>query len=157
MTDQTVGPDDLIFTRIFDASRDLVFRCMTEPEHLTHFWGPVGVRAPREKIRVDARPGDVFETAMVNKSHRTEYATRAIYEEVRPPGLLAWTDVSSGMQVRSEFVKIALDRTEVRIHQTGYPSPSSSPRHKRDSSPLSTALPTTWPSALEKRRRSDQR
>ena len=31
---------ELICTRVFDAPRELVFRCMTEPEHLAHFWGP---------------------------------------------------------------------------------------------------------------------
>ena len=62
MTDHTPGADELIFTRVFDAPRDLVFRCMIEPEHLTHFWGPAGVSAPLDKISVDARPGGVFES-----------------------------------------------------------------------------------------------
>ncbi len=30
------------FVRTRDAPRELVFACMTTPEHLTHFWGPVG-------------------------------------------------------------------------------------------------------------------
>ena len=39
MSDQHAAPGELEFTRIFDAPRELVFRCMIEPEHLTHFWG----------------------------------------------------------------------------------------------------------------------
>ena len=39
MTDQPAS-DELVYTRIFEAPRDLVFRCLIEPEHLTHFWGP---------------------------------------------------------------------------------------------------------------------
>ena len=30
---------ELWFNRVFEAPRELVFRCLTEPEHLTHFWG----------------------------------------------------------------------------------------------------------------------
>ena len=49
---------------------ELVFRCMIEPEHLTHFWGPVGVTTPLENITVDPRPGGVFETTMVERRER---------------------------------------------------------------------------------------
>ena len=49
----------LRFTRVFDAPRQLVFSCMIEPEHLTHFWGPTGTSAPLDRITVDARPGGV--------------------------------------------------------------------------------------------------
>jgi uncharacterized protein YndB with AHSA1/START domain len=115
--------DELHFTRIVEASRELVFRCMIEPEHLTHFWGPTGVSAPLERIVVDARPGGVFETVMVNDADGSEYPTRAVYDEVRPPELLSWTEPGSGMQVTSEFIELGPERTEVRIHQVHVPAP----------------------------------
>jgi uncharacterized protein YndB with AHSA1/START domain len=43
MNNQNVDPGILEYTRTFEAPRALVFRCMTTPEHLTHFWGPTGV------------------------------------------------------------------------------------------------------------------
>ena len=67
-------PNELRFSRVFDAPRELVFRCMTDPDHLTHFWGPKGVSAPRDRITVDARPGGAFETVMVNDADGNEYA-----------------------------------------------------------------------------------
>ncbi len=112
---------ELRFNRIFDAPRALVFACMTEADHLTHFWGPAGVRAPRDRMTVDARPGGVFETVMVNEADGSEYPTRAVYDEVRPPELLVWTETHSGMRVRSEFIELGDERTEVRIHQTFVP------------------------------------
>jgi uncharacterized protein YndB with AHSA1/START domain len=112
---------ELHITRVFEAPRALVFACMTEADHLTHFWGPTGVSAPRERITVDARPGGVFETVMVNDADGSEYPTRAVYDEVRPPELLVWTESHSGMRVRSEFVELGPSRTEVRIHQTYVP------------------------------------
>jgi uncharacterized protein YndB with AHSA1/START domain len=118
---QAGNPGELHFSRVFDAPRELVFACMTDPEHLSHFWGPVGVSAPREHITIDARPGGVFETVMVNDADGNEYPTRAVYDEVRVPELLVWTESHSGMRVRSEFVALGPQRTEVRIHQTYVP------------------------------------
>ena len=42
MTDHTPGSDKLIFTRVFDAPRELVFEAWTRPEHLARWWGPAG-------------------------------------------------------------------------------------------------------------------
>jgi uncharacterized protein YndB with AHSA1/START domain len=33
---------ELVITRIFDAPRDLVFKCWTEPEHIARWVGPKG-------------------------------------------------------------------------------------------------------------------
>ena len=46
----------LELTRVFEAPRDLVYACMTEPAHLTHFWGPTGTHAPIESQRAHAAP-----------------------------------------------------------------------------------------------------
>ena len=133
------APNELRFSRVFDAPRELVFRCMTDPDHLTHFWGPKGVSAPRDGIKVDARPGGAFETVMVNDLDGNEYATRAVYDEVRPPERLSWTEAHSGMRVTTEFVALGPDRTEVRIHRGTCPRPSCSPRSRPGSCPRSTA------------------
>jgi len=49
---------ELAYTRVFDTPRDLAFRCMLEPEHLTHFWGPAGtsteVRIHQAKVPIHA-------------------------------------------------------------------------------------------------------
>ena len=57
-TETTYG--EVTYTRVYDAPRDLVFRCMITPAHLTHFWGPVGVSTPiemciRDSSRTSAR------------------------------------------------------------------------------------------------------
>jgi uncharacterized protein YndB with AHSA1/START domain len=119
--------NELRFTRTFEAPRHLVFACMTDADHLTHFWGPAGVSAPRDRITLDARPGGLFETVMVNDADGSEDPTRAVFDEVRPPELLVWTESYSGMRVRSEFVALGPDRTEVRILQTYVPEAFSAP------------------------------
>ena len=58
---------------------------------------------------------------MVNDADGSEFPTRAIYDEVRAPERLVWTDPGSGMRVTSEFVELADGRTEVHIHQINVP------------------------------------
>lgn len=128
MTDQQPGAGELTFTRVFDAPRDLVFRCLIEPEHLTHFWGPAGVSTPPDKISVDARPGGVFESVMVNDADGSEYRMRVIYDEVVAPERLVWTDPDSGMTTTSTLTDLGGGRTEVRIHQVRVPAPMRSPQ-----------------------------
>jgi len=124
VTDQ---PAELTLTRVFDAPRDLVFRCLTTPEHLTHFWGPAGVTAPVEHIKVDPRPGGVFETLMVNDADGSTYPTRAVYVEVTEPERLVWTETHSGLTMTATFTDLGGARTEVRIRQANLPDAMRSP------------------------------
>ena len=127
MSDDTQTVGELTITRIFDAPRELVFRCMIEPEHLTHFWGPVGVSTPIENITVDPRPGGAFETIMVNDADGAEYPSRAVFVEVVAPERLVWSEPDSGMTTTSTFLQLDNGRTEVRIHQTNVPEMYRSP------------------------------
>lgn len=121
MSEATSGASELTYTRVFDAPRELVFRCMIEPEHLTHFWGPVGVSTPLSGITVDARPGGTFETVMVNDADGSRYAMRAVYVEIVEPERLVWTDPGSGVMTTSTFTDLGDSRTEIRIRQYNVP------------------------------------
>jgi uncharacterized protein YndB with AHSA1/START domain len=127
MSGITSGTGELVYTRIFEAPRELVFRCMIEPEHLTHFWGPIGTSTPLGGITVDARPGGVFETVMVNDADGSQYAMRAIYDEIVEPERLVWTDTGTGVTTTSTFADLGNFRTEIRIRQTNVPEPFRSP------------------------------
>jgi uncharacterized protein YndB with AHSA1/START domain len=118
---------ELLITRIYNAPRELLFACMTDPEHLTHFWGPVGMSTPVENIKIDLRVGGVFETIMVNDATGDQYPSRGIYTEIDPPETLAWQEPDSGMTSTSTFVDLGDGRTEVRIHQTNMPEMYATP------------------------------
>jgi len=128
MSDVQSDTAELVYTRVFDAPRELVFRCMIDPEHLTHFWGPVGTSAPLASITVDARPGGVFETVMVNDADGSQYPTRAVYLEVVEPERLVWNELHSGMTTTSTFRDLGDSRTEVRIQQANVPEAFRSPQ-----------------------------
>lgn len=121
MNETTSGLGEVVITRIFDAPRELVFDCMTDPAHLTHFWGPVGVSTPVENITIDLRVGGVFETVMVNDSNGEQYPSKGVFTEISRPSVLAWKE-PGGMVNRSTFTDIGKGQTEVRIHQTNVPA-----------------------------------
>jgi uncharacterized protein YndB with AHSA1/START domain len=102
---------------------------MITPEHLTHFWGPIGVSTPIENITVDPRPGGVFETIMVNDADGAEYPVRGVFVEVTPPEKLVWTEaeVEGGMTTAATFTDLGDGRTEVSILQTNVPEMYRSP------------------------------
>jgi uncharacterized protein YndB with AHSA1/START domain len=123
MTDTTPKLGELTYTRTWDAPRELVFECMTTPKHLTHFWGPVGVSTPIEKINVDLRPGGIFETVMVNDADGAEFTSRGVYVEIVPPEKLVWSEegVEGGMTTSITFTDLGDGRCETVAHQTNVP------------------------------------
>ncbi|MGB9376679.1 MAG: SRPBCC domain-containing protein [Mycobacteriales bacterium] len=127
MSGTTPQHADIVYTRVFDAPRALVFQCMTEPEHLTHFWGPTGMNTPLDGITVDARPGGAFETVMVNDSDGSTYQMRAVFDEIVAPERMVWTEPGSGVTTTSTFRDLGESRTEVRIEQANVPEAFRSP------------------------------
>jgi len=126
-------PGEFTYRRVHRASRDLLFDCMTRPEHLTHFWGPDGTTTPVSGITVDLRPGGVFETVMQNVANGSRYTMRAVYLEVRRPERLVWTEpgVEGGMTTTITFSDLGDGRTEVVTHQTNVQVMLASPEASR--------------------------
>lgn len=120
---------ELTYVRVYDAPRDLVFRCMTTPEHLTHFWGPAGASTPIDKIVVERHVGGRFETIMVDDSSGAEYPMRGVFVEFDEPTKLAWTeaDVEGGMTTSITFNDLGDGRTETIAYQTNVPEQFRSP------------------------------
>jgi uncharacterized protein YndB with AHSA1/START domain len=117
-------PGEFTYRRVHRATRELLFDCMTRPEHLARFWGPAGTTTPAENITVDLRPGGMFETVMVNDGDGSEYTMRAVYTEVRRPERLVWQEpgVEGGMTTTITFTDLGDGTTEVVTHQTNVPA-----------------------------------
>lgn len=128
MTD-SASTGEMTYRRVHQAPPELLFDCMTQPEHLTHFWGPTGTSTPLDGITVDLRPGGSFETVMVSDADGSQYTMRAVYVEVQRPGRLVWTepDVEGGMTTTITFTDVGGGRTEVVTHQTNVPEAFLSP------------------------------
>jgi uncharacterized protein YndB with AHSA1/START domain len=121
---------ELTYRRIHRASPEVLFDCMTTPEHLTHFWGPAGTTTPIDGIVVDLRPGGAFETLMVNDVDGRRHLMRAVYVEVIRPERLVWTEpgVEGRMTTTLTFAGLGDGRTEITTHQTNVPPAYASPQ-----------------------------
>jgi uncharacterized protein YndB with AHSA1/START domain len=118
------GTGELTLRRVHRASPEVLFDCMTTPEHLTHFWGPAGTRTPIANIIIDLRPGGAFETTIVNDADGSTHTMRAVYVEVLRPDRLVWIEpeVEGGMRTTITFIDLHDGRTEVITHQTNVPA-----------------------------------
>ena len=114
-----MNADELIYRRVFNAPRELVWRCLTEPDELSQFWGPRGMATPIDGIVVELRVGGRFETSMVG-AHGSHRMTATITDVV-PPERLAWLDNSSGMHTTGTLIDRGDGSTEVVIHQRHVP------------------------------------
>ncbi len=78
---------ELLFTRVFDAPRELVFDVWTDPKHIEHWWGPIGFRT--ESIAMDVRPGGEW-TLVMHGPDGTDYNNTIRYLEVVRPERLVY-------------------------------------------------------------------
>jgi uncharacterized protein YndB with AHSA1/START domain len=79
-------PQQFSFSREFDAPRDLVWKAVTEPERLKHWWGPKGFTI--FVCNVDLRPGGEFLYAMRSPDGHEMWG-KWVYREIAPPERLS--------------------------------------------------------------------
>lgn len=80
---------EVVFTRVFNAPRRLVFEAWTTPEHVTHWFGPRGYTLPVCKI--DLRPGGAWRYIMRGPDGR-EMGMKGVYREIVPYDRLVSTE-----------------------------------------------------------------
>jgi len=82
---------DLCLTRLFDATRALVFEAMTKPEHIARWWGQLGAGYSVPVCEVDLRVGGKWR--FVNRHPKGEVAFHGEYREITPPDRLVYTEL----------------------------------------------------------------
>ncbi len=110
---------ELVITRLFDAPRDLVFKCWTEPKQLARWWGPSGFTLP--VCEMDLRPGGAYRFCMRSPEGR-DYWVEGIYHEIIEPERIVFSAVlqdEPGREVRTTVTFAEQEgRTQLRLHQT---------------------------------------
>ncbi len=99
---------DILMTRVFDAPRHLVWRCMTEPALMKQWYGPRGHEMTLSEI--DLRVGGAWRSVSRGPDGR-EVGFRGIYQEVTPPARLISTE-SFDDSPGDSLVTITLDETD---------------------------------------------
>jgi uncharacterized protein YndB with AHSA1/START domain len=72
---------EIIITRVLDAPRELVWKALTDPEHLIKWWGPRGFTNTFHEI--DVRPGGTWHFIM-HGADGVDYDNLVTFEEVAP-------------------------------------------------------------------------
>ncbi len=113
---------ELVFTREFDAPRELLFEVWTDPQHLEKWWGPNGFRT--ESVKMDLRAGGSWQLIMHAPDGR-EFRNRVAYVEVTAPERIVYRHEGDGGKVsfdsKTTFDDLGEGRTRVTMHQT-FPS-----------------------------------
>jgi len=83
----TMTSTDFVISRTFDAPRELVWECFTNPERMKDWWGPKGVSVVHSKM--DLRVGGTYHYAMKNPDGSVMWG-RQVYREITPPSRLVF-------------------------------------------------------------------
>ncbi|MBI3580837.1 MAG: SRPBCC domain-containing protein [Nitrospinae bacterium] len=86
---RTAGESLFVISRAFKASRELLFRAWTEPEHMKNWWGPKG--GVVLKAKMDFRPGGIYHYGM-RLPDGTKSWGRFVYREIARPERLVWVN-----------------------------------------------------------------
>jgi len=73
--------EDFVISRVFDAPRELVWKCFTDPAHMQAWWGPKGATVTQAKM--DLRPGGIFHYRM-ETADGGEIWGKMVYREITP-------------------------------------------------------------------------
>lgn len=77
-----------VLTREFHAPRDRLFRALTEPEQIEHWWGPHGHRA--EVIEFDFRVGGRWRI-LTKDPDGSQHPFTGVYRRLAPPSRIVQT------------------------------------------------------------------
>lgn len=78
---------DFVMSRVFDAPRDLLWKCFTDPERMKHWWGPKGFTVIASKM--DLRVGGTYHYGMKTPDGKTMWG-KFVYREITPPERLVF-------------------------------------------------------------------
>lgn len=68
-------PYDIELTRLFDSTRERMYKAFTDPDQFARWYGPVGFPVPRDTIEIDARIGGSQRFTMVGEADPTMRTT----------------------------------------------------------------------------------
>jgi len=97
---------ELVLQREVPFARELVWKAMTEPEHVNRWWGPDGFR--NEGVTMDFRVGGTWAFEMVGPDG-TRYPNHSVFKEITPPSRLVY-DHGDGKRIWFE-ARITLQET----------------------------------------------
>lgn len=78
---------EVVFSRLIEAPRELVWQAWTSPQHVHQWWGPDGFTTTTHEF--DFVPGGVWRFVM-HGPDGTDYPNRVVFREIQPPSRLVY-------------------------------------------------------------------
>lgn len=105
-------PDcEIVSSRVFNFSKELVFRAWSEPNHLKNWWGPTGFTNTFNLF--DFRVGGKWSFIM-HGPDKGNYANECEFIKIEKPSLIAWKRFSQPIfQVVATFEEIENEKTKL--------------------------------------------
>ena len=125
---------ELKIVRVFDAPRELVFKCWSEPEHLSRWSGPKGFRSTI--LAFELREGGTYHILMRGLDGR-ELWQQGVFLEVVPPERIVrtyrWTDAQGRAISPETTLTVRFDdlasKTRLTLHQAVFESTTARNDH----------------------------
>jgi uncharacterized protein YndB with AHSA1/START domain len=87
-----VGEREIVAVRVFDAPRELVWRALTDPDHLAHWWGPRGYA--NTFYEFDFNPGGIWRFTMHGQDG-TDHPNENVFIEIVWPQQIVFDHLST--------------------------------------------------------------
>jgi uncharacterized protein YndB with AHSA1/START domain len=119
--------EGITLSRVFDASRERVWKEWTEPERFADWFGGTDGEVPLSSVSMDVRPGGSWRLTMFAGPDRDEIRWKGAYREVVEPERLVFTVSDQPGDVYELITVVLTDlgdgRTEMLFRQDGRMSP----------------------------------
>lgn len=119
---------EIVVSRTFDAPRELVWQAMTDPKHVTHWWGPRGFTTTTETM--DVRSGGIWKHVM-HGPDGTHYPNQSTFREVVKPERIVYSHggkreggPGTSFVATWTFEAVAAKKTKLTIRMV-FPSPDA--------------------------------
>ena len=111
---KTVPETTLQISRVYQATREKLFRAWTNPETLKKWWGPEGCTPSR--VELDLRVGGLYRIGTCKTEAGEEIFVNGEFREITPPERLVftWNWEPPGMEIEQTLVTV-----EFRNHSKG--------------------------------------
>ena len=96
ITEISRSEPSIVMTRTYEAPRELIWEVITEPRHVTRWWGGAGCANP--VCEMDVRLGGTWRHVMRFPDGQ-EIHMHFVFVQVEPPRLLSWKDPRASFTV----------------------------------------------------------
>jgi uncharacterized protein YndB with AHSA1/START domain len=134
------GEQGILLARVFDASRERLWKEWTEPDRFADWFGGDEAEIPPSTVALDVRVGGTWRATMFAGPERREIRWTGKYLEVAEPKLLALTFSDDGAPdelIIVVLVDIGEGHTEMLLRQRGA---MSGPAYERAARGMSSFL-----------------